>query len=99
MVLGLGKKTLETAVVLLALYAALLVPLGERTLWQHAVAIWRTPEAQRASRELKQAGGRMLLELSDFEARPMRGSPRLPPLKAPQRTANNNDSAANDAEP
>jgi len=67
-------------VVLLALYAAVFVPIGERTLWQHAVAVFSTPEAQRAGREIKAAGGRMLLELTDFEPKPVRGEPKLPQL-------------------
>lgn len=71
----------------MALYAAVFVPLGERTLWQHAVAVFGTPEAQRAGREIRQAGGRMLLELTDFEARPMRGQPHLPDLPKPVRKA------------
>jgi hypothetical protein len=84
-VLGFGRKSLEAAVLLMALYAAVFVPLGERTLWQHALAVFGTPEAQRAGREIRQAGGRMLLELTDFEALPVRGQPRLPELPGPDR--------------
>lgn len=84
--LSLGKKAIEAAVVLLALYAALFVPLGERTLWQHARAVFGTEEAQRAGRELRQAGGRMLHELTDFEPLPVRGEPRVPPLPPPRNT-------------
>jgi hypothetical protein len=84
-VLGLGRKAAESAILLLALYAAVFIPLGERTLWQHAVAILSTHEAKRAGRELTQAGTRMLFELTDFEARPVRGKPQVPPLPQPQR--------------
>jgi hypothetical protein len=79
-VLNLGKRAVEAAVLLLALYAAVFVPLGERTLWQHAQAVFTTPEARRAGREIQHAGGRVLNELTDFDARPVRGEPKLPEL-------------------
>ena len=70
--LGFGRKGLEAAVLVMALYAAVFVPLGERTLWQHAVAVFGTPEAQRAGREIRQAGGRMLLDRFDDPHEPLR---------------------------
>jgi hypothetical protein len=94
-VLSLGKRAAESLIVLLALYAAVFVPLGERTLWQHACAILGTPEAQRAGRELTIAGGRMLRELSDFQARPVRGKPQVPDLPRRSRPGPSN----NDDEP
>jgi hypothetical protein len=79
-VLSLGKRAIEAVILLVALYAFVFVPLGERTLWQHTRAIFSTPEARQAGRELTQAGGRMLHELTDFEARPVRGEPKVPEL-------------------
>lgn len=81
--LGLGKKAAESAILFLALYAAVFIPLGERTLWQHTVAILSTHEAKRAGGELTQAATRMLFELTDFEAKPVRGKPQIPDLPRP----------------
>jgi hypothetical protein len=83
-VLGIGRKAAESAILFLALYAAVFVPLGERTLWQHTVAIFSTREAKRAGGELTQAATRMLFELSDFEAKPVRGKPVVPDLPRPK---------------
>ncbi len=82
---SLGKRALEAVILLAALYTFVFVPLGERTLWQHTRAIFSTPEAQRAGRELTQAGGRMLHELTDFEPQPVRGEPKVPELATTKR--------------
>lgn len=79
----LARRAAECAILLVALYAAVFVPLGEKTLWQHARAVFSTPEAKDAGREIQQAGGKMLQELRAFEPRPVRGEPEVPQLATP----------------
>ncbi len=76
----LGRRVIEAAILLVALYAMVTVPLGDRTLWQHAHAVFSTPEAKRAGREIQSAGGKMLQELTAFDEKPVRGEPQLPEL-------------------
>ncbi len=84
-VFKLGRRAIEAAILLLALYAVVTVPLGQRTLWQHARAVFSTPEAKRAGREIQAAGGKMLQELTAFEAKPVRGEPTVPELATTER--------------
>lgn len=55
----LGRRVVEAAVALFALLGFAFVPLGRRTALQHTVAIFSTPAATEAGRELMQAGGRL----------------------------------------
>ena len=79
----LARRAVECVILLIALYAAVFVPLGQKTLWQHARAVLSTPEAKDAGREIHQAGDKMLRELRTFEQRPVRGEPKVPPLATP----------------
>lgn len=78
--INVPRRALESVVVLFALYAFVFVPLGQHTGLEHVRAILSTPEAERASDELKQAGSRMLAELMNFNSGAYRGEPVLPQL-------------------
>lgn len=71
---------IDLAVLLLALYAFVFVPLGSRTGLEHVKAIFGTPEAKRAGKDLKRAGGKLLSELSDWSVDKLRGEPSAPDL-------------------
>jgi hypothetical protein len=77
------KTGMELVVLAFAAYAFVFVPLGRRTAFQHARNILGTDEAREAGAELKQAGSRIVGELLDYEAGPVRGEPKVPKLKAP----------------
>lgn len=50
------RSAVEIIVLLFAAYAFFRVPIGEKTSWQHVVAIFSTDEAREAAREYKAAG-------------------------------------------
>jgi hypothetical protein len=79
-----AKTAVEGIVVAFAAYAFMFVPLGKHTAFEHTRNILGTREAEEAGEELKQAGGKVLKELLRFETGPVRGEPRLPPLKPAQ---------------
>ena len=83
----LAKTFVEGVVLLFAAYAFVFVPLGKHTAFEHARSILGTPEAEDAGRELKQAGGKVLKELLQYETGPIRGEPRMPRLLPPTPTA------------
>lgn len=62
-VAALWKMTFTTLVLGVVGYFVVMVPLGQKTLFEHGVAIWRTPEAQDLRQELadtgQQVGGRI----------------------------------------
>ena len=78
----LAKTVVEGVVLLFAAYAFAFVPLGEHTALEHVRAILGTKEAERAGRELKQAGGRVVDEL--LKAPSGAGAPKLPQLPPAQ---------------
>lgn len=57
------QRLVRFAVVLLALYAFAFVPLGQKTAWEHVLAIARTPEAKDAASEIKGSAERLVGEL------------------------------------
>lgn len=76
-VLGkLGRRALDVIVLVFAALGFVYVPLGQRTGLEHVRAIFSTPEAERAGRELEEA----VIGLGD-ELRERRGAgaPRKPP--------------------
>jgi hypothetical protein len=76
----LAKTFVEGVVLLFAAYAFVFVPLGKHTAFEHARSVFGTPEAEDAGRELKEAGGKVLKELLQYDTGPIRGEPRLPRL-------------------
>ena len=91
LVFRLGRRAIDLAVLLFAVYAFVFVPLGSRTGLEHVKAIFGTHEAKRAGNDLKSAGGKLLSELSDWSVEQLRGDPDAPKLK-PASTAQLDDS-------
>ncbi len=58
-----GRRLIEAVVALFALLGFAFVPLGQHTGLEHLKAIVQTPAAQRAGRELVEAGSRLRREL------------------------------------
>ena len=82
MIARFGRRLLEGLVALFALLGFAFVPLGDHTGLEHLQAVFSTPAAERAARELVQAGAqlrqrltRALLTGSDARKRPL---PELP---------------------
>jgi hypothetical protein len=63
------KMTLYVTALAALAYVTFLVPLGERTLYEHVVRISRTDEAQDLGREVQNATDRAETELRDRIAR------------------------------
>jgi hypothetical protein len=57
------RGAVSIAITAIVLYFVFLVPLGERTLYQHIMRIARTEEAQDLGDEVGEAGGRLKEEI------------------------------------
>jgi hypothetical protein len=80
-VFSFGRRLIDVAVLFLAVYALAVVPLGRQTGLQHLRAIFQTPAARNAGRELERAAGRLGRRLlGEDEPVPSRGRPVLPAL-------------------
>ena len=77
-----GQRALEGLVLLFALYAFALLPLGRRTAFEHVQAVLSTGEAREAGREIARAADRLHERLlpRDDEAIEGRGVPQVPEL-------------------
>jgi len=87
-VLTLGRRAIDFAVLILAVYALAVVPLGHRTGLEHLRAILRTKAARDAGRDIRTAAerfGRHLL--GDDQRLAPRGRPEVPTL--PRRVPSN----------
>jgi hypothetical protein len=82
------RRIFRTLVFLFAAYAFVFVPLGEKTALEHILAIFRTPQAQRAGSELKTGAERLVKRLRE-SARPEDGDEE--PLPAPRRHADKHE--------
>jgi len=84
MIAMLGRRSLELLVFCFAVYAFAFTPLGERSAWQHLLAVVQSPEARHAKEEAEQAARRLKRELLDDEDTvPSQGSPTLPDFGPP----------------
>jgi hypothetical protein len=79
------RRIFRTLVFFFAAYAFAFVPLGEKTALEHVLAIFRTPQAQRAGSELKTGAERLVKRLRE-QARP-----EDEPEPAPRRHADKAD--------
>jgi hypothetical protein len=69
-VLGtLARRSLEASLFFFACLGFFYVPLGQHTGFEHARAIFSTPAAARAGRELKQAASKVRAKLTDLVPR------------------------------
>jgi hypothetical protein len=59
------RRIFRTLVFSFAAYAFVFVPLGEKTALEHVIAIFRTPQAQRAGSELKTGAERLVKRLRE----------------------------------
>ena len=66
----IGRRVLDGGVVLFALYAFVFVPLGKKTGFEHARAIFTTPAAREAGRDLWRATERLKHALFDSHTDP-----------------------------
>lgn len=61
----IGRRGLELVIALFALLGFFYVPLGKKTGFEHAKAIFSTKPAQEAGREIVQAGDRIKTKMLD----------------------------------
>jgi hypothetical protein len=61
----IGRRALELVVALFALLGFFYVPLGKKTGFEHVKAIFSTPPAKEAGRDLVQAGDRIKAKMLD----------------------------------
>lgn len=66
----IGRRGLELVIALFALLGFFHVPLGKKTGFEHAKAIFSTKPAQEAGREFVQAGDRIKTKMLDEVRRP-----------------------------
>jgi hypothetical protein len=59
------RRLFRTLVFFFATYAFVFVPLGEKTALEHVLAIFRTPQAQKAGAELKTSAERLVKKLRE----------------------------------
>ena len=82
-----GRRVAEAIVALFALLGFVFVPLGQKTAFQHAVAVFSTPAAAAAFRELGDAAFRLKDRIVDTVARsPATDQPKPEVPKLPERT-------------
>jgi hypothetical protein len=82
MVFGLVRRVFGLACFFLVTYAAITVPVGRRTAWGHAVAIFTAPPAREAAEDLENIAAEALhRRLPTTPASPEReqGTPKAPP--------------------
>lgn len=68
------RSVAELFILLLAAYAFFRVPIGQKTSWEHLVAIFSTEPAREAAREYKAAGEELRDELVGRVGRGARSS-------------------------
>lgn len=74
------RGAVSFVVTAIVLYFVFLVPLGERTLYQHIMRIARTEEAQDLGEEVGEAGGRLKDEIIEAAQDAGIEAPSLPTL-------------------
>jgi hypothetical protein len=92
LVLSLGRRAIDLAVLFLALYALVFVHLGQKTGLQHLQAILGTRAARDAGRDLARAAERLGQRLLGESEQPIapRGKPAVPALPSqPRRSVSN----------
>jgi len=77
-VFTLGRRAIDVTVLLLAVYALAVVPLGRRTGLEHLRAILHTRAARDAGRELEHAAERLGQRLLGGSEPAPRGKPEVP---------------------
>ena len=60
-------------------YFTVMVPLGQKTLFEHGVAIWRTAEAQALREDLSHTGGQIASEVASTLVSDGPTAPQGPP--------------------
>ncbi len=74
MVSGLIHRMISGVILMLALYAAITVPIGRRTMWGHLVAIFSTQPARDAAHDLEHTGIELGERILGNGLRPPRGA-------------------------
>lgn len=87
LVLSLGRRAIDLAVLFLALYALVFVHLGQKTGLEHLQAILGTRAARDAGHDLARAAERLGRHLLGEGEQPIapRGKPAVPALPSPPR--------------
>ncbi len=77
MITRIGRRVLELGIALFAVLGFVYVPLGKKTGFEHAKAVFTTPAAREAGRELFDATKRVKAKLVDTLTAPQKPMPNL----------------------